>query len=834
MGISRIYPNKDTTIVNSFKDDLSTRSVKSNTGQSDILEIYSIYSRVSAESLEKSRILIEFDLSDFPNSLPAGTKYYLRLFNAKHSESLPRRFEISVKPISSEWEEGSGLDLIGYSDEDASSWLARKSNRVSQVLTIKLNSEDELDYAQKVITLFDGQDEQYNFYFKVVAEESSEIDVGTDVEVDISGLEPGETVTDKLEEVLQAQNFFTVSENAGTIEVTNVIPGTARAPVVSAFEEAAEQPEVLITVSGNDYVPWVTPGGDYTPLLDAQQQEVAFEQLLEEGTEDITLDITDIVASWLSVEQGSLTNYGLGIMLKGEFEDGSKAESYYTKRFHARDSEYFFKRPCIEARYSLNIEDDSSKLFTASPHKSAAANTMKVYYRNYENGDLVDLASDPKFTLTTDKALADKVTLLPGNPSNSILDSPSSDYTENAYVQIKVNNTSAATGFGWSNSLIIITHVDQDSNEETQFSFVSRYPYWSAPDARNDVYPVSVANTLENRIAAAQAIAKELNEYPGFSALFVAESTGESVKIYTKVQGNAGQLNTISIFTGSNTPSDFLIFEQTPAHAAANFDPFVADADPVQEGDQPSGNEYDSITLLNDAAWTQLRNDSSITDLLSANLALDDRALTYNRSTRALRGNSGVVAEAIDSDKVAGTVGTYVAEFKIANNIAVDTLYKKWWIGEDESNLLRGHDGSMPVSVKNWYDEGLYSKGKRCTLAIENLQNVYSIKDTVEFRVKAFEIGAAPNVVSKNVGKNSSSSVLTNLHFRLFRISDNLEIISYDLDDNSTLLAYDDSCNFFNFDMSILESGYLYGLQFMSLSGQLRTQYNQIFKFKVE
>ena len=44
-----------------------------------------------------------------------------------------------------------------------------------------------------------------------------------------------------------------------------------------------------------------------------------------------------------------IPNYGLGVFLSSSYETGSY--SYYTKKFFGRTSEYFFKRPYIEARW---------------------------------------------------------------------------------------------------------------------------------------------------------------------------------------------------------------------------------------------------------------------------------------------------------------------------------------------------------------------------------------------------------------------------------------------------------------------------------------------------
>ena len=96
--IKRYYATKDNTITNAFAEDLVTRGTGSNMGQSDILEAFSIYGQVGTQT-EEARIIIEFDPTQIQaditaNTVAAGAKFYLRLFNAKHAKTLPRNFNL--------------------------------------------------------------------------------------------------------------------------------------------------------------------------------------------------------------------------------------------------------------------------------------------------------------------------------------------------------------------------------------------------------------------------------------------------------------------------------------------------------------------------------------------------------------------------------------------------------------------------------------------------------------------------------------------------------------------------------------------------------------------
>tara|TARA_R110002020_G_scaffold401953_5_gene612158 strand:+ start:9638 stop:11161 length:1524 start_codon:yes stop_codon:yes gene_type:complete len=127
--LSRYTASADTTIVNAFQLNLRTRGTGANCGQADVMEAFSIYGRQQASSSTKqgsqelSRILIKFPVDKITTDRASGTvpasgsvSFYLKLFNAPHSKTVPRDYKLIVNPISQAWQEGVGLDLEGYKD----------------------------------------------------------------------------------------------------------------------------------------------------------------------------------------------------------------------------------------------------------------------------------------------------------------------------------------------------------------------------------------------------------------------------------------------------------------------------------------------------------------------------------------------------------------------------------------------------------------------------------------------------------------------------------------------------------------------------------------------
>lgn len=129
---------------------------------------------------------------------------------------------------------------------------------------------------------------------------------------------------------------------------------------------------------------WSQDGGDYF-----NQYEKIFH--IDNGTEDVVVDITDIIEDQLS---GILPQDGLGVMLSASYEDGTYNKTYYTKRFSARSSEYFYRIPSLEARWETYVKDDRGDFYFASNNLSVEDNVQNIYFYNKINGILKNLPSD--------------------------------------------------------------------------------------------------------------------------------------------------------------------------------------------------------------------------------------------------------------------------------------------------------------------------------------------------------------------------------------------------------------------------------------------------------
>lgn len=265
MAIKRYFSNADTTITNAFKANLTSRGVSGNMGQSDILEVFSIYGQSNPSSSELSRILVQFPINDIitdrTNALiPASgsISWFLKLYNAKHGQTLPKDYTMTISAVSSSWNEGYGLDMEEYSDIGYANWNTASSS------------------------------------------------------------------------------------SSGTSS-------------------------------------WASAGGDYHTSPTASY-------FFNKGTEDLIVDVSSIVEQWIT---GSKTNYGFGVKLSSSHEQA--AQSFYTKKFFARGTEFFFKKPTLEARWNSVRRDNRGYFFASSSLASAADNLNTIYLYNVVRGQLKNI-----------------------------------------------------------------------------------------------------------------------------------------------------------------------------------------------------------------------------------------------------------------------------------------------------------------------------------------------------------------------------------------------------------------------------------------------------------
>ena len=415
MAIKRYYAEADNTITNAFDTVLSQRGTGSNAGANDVLETFSIYGQYSTSSTELSRILIKFpvtgttsvkadrDASNLPAS--GSVKFYLKMFNARHQEQLPENLILSIFPVARDWEEGTGIDLVNHADKtkDAipgSNWV----NRTKGVAWVRNGGDYISGSANSAV---------WSTASFVTGSEDLEVDVTDVVEEWISSTEVKATATITFTEKPHEATTITLVDGDGTsatFEIDDNEDGVVAGNIAMnpASDDAAGMATILFQK--------VNASALKITATNPSSGQVVLTQDTAGRVGNTTITYSNST-SWSDNTSGTLptaftggagvVNYGFGIMVTSSQEayratadSGSELQntdgvtkSAYTKRFYARSSEYFFRRPVIEARWEDRITDDRNKFF-ASSSLCSTQNTQSVYLYNYIDGTLTNLPDE--------------------------------------------------------------------------------------------------------------------------------------------------------------------------------------------------------------------------------------------------------------------------------------------------------------------------------------------------------------------------------------------------------------------------------------------------------
>lgn len=188
----------------------------------------------------------------------------------------------------------------------------------------------------------------------------------------------------------------------------------------------------------------------------------------------------------------------------------------------------------------------------------------------------------------------------------------------------------------------------------------------------------------------------------------------------------------------------------------------------------------------------------------------------YNESGSLLTGS-------ILSSKVA--TGTYKAVINITGT-EEQTLQDVWYSG---SNAY--YTGSIEASVRQFADSAVESE---YVLALTNLKSTYKNYEKPAIRVYGRQKDWSPNIY-KIASTEINTLTFNNLYYKIIRIADGATIVDYGIDPIAyTLCSYDKNGNYFDLDMSMFQPGYGYAIKLMLLNGELKTEYKEVFRFKVE
>ena len=465
MGLTQYTASADTTIVNTYEPNWATRATGANMGEADVVEVFSIYGRVTTSSQELSRALIKFPITEIITDRAAGTvpasgnvSFYLKMFNAEHSKTVPRDYTLSVLAVSQSWQEGVGLDLERYKDitkdNTGANWMSASNDANSgatATLTALSKTAGQASTRRLLVTDADGNSVNFTIDNSISTSTATNIAFGN----------ANSNATQFATNIAAAVNAantaaalnVTATASSATVTLTMVntglggnnvadISGTA---ITDSVITAASQWSGAAASYWSDINGTLLAGGSYHTggiVVGTVGTEIhTFTQTFSTGLEDLEINITPLVEQWID---STYPNYGVGIKLSASyeaFESGSadtvtsrtpgelaldasddtqsviynpsgSTKSYYTKRFFARGTQYFFRRPTIQARWDSSVKDDRGNFYYSSSLAPPADNMNTIYLYNYIRGALTNIPN-----LGTDNRVY--VSIFSGSSDNS-------------------------------------------------------------------------------------------------------------------------------------------------------------------------------------------------------------------------------------------------------------------------------------------------------------------------------------------------------------------------------------------------------------------------------
>ena len=434
MGIKRYIATKDNTITNAFQVDLITRGTGSNIGAADVLEAFYIHGQGSTgtgaenQTSEKSRILIQFDIGklneDRTNGLipiSGNVAWYLNMYNAPHTFTLPKDYKMVVKVCSGSWQEGRGLDMDNYTDQTyegtGSNWV-RKGAPGDGFSTWLTEGGDfaESPLSPVVTASFTDGTEDLSVDISDIVEDW----MTGGVAASTSGLVHSTATPTNTDDIT-----FTLIDSQGTTVVFRLDKDVTTAGEVigtSGLANAAAITTKIIESINNVTQLRITasPSDASTFLFFLTMDDIGLAGNKDGGLGDFEDSGSNKTGTqWITTESNNfqngtgIPNYGLGVFLSSSYETGS--HSYYTKKFFARSSEYFFLRPNLEARWDSSEKDNAANFAMSSSLATGEDNLNTLYLYNYVRGKLQNIPNNASHANTGVKMMVSLYSNSAGN-----------------------------------------------------------------------------------------------------------------------------------------------------------------------------------------------------------------------------------------------------------------------------------------------------------------------------------------------------------------------------------------------------------------------------------
>jgi hypothetical protein len=139
--------SKDAYITNKYV--AGSRSLNSNVGQAGTIDLYSLYDETNLTSVtssirEVSRGLIQFDYSELQSLISSSLlditsstfQCFVSMKDCYGGQTTPSNFQLVLFPVSKSWDEGRGMDVVAYRDQDAVNFSTASMSTGSPILWV--------------------------------------------------------------------------------------------------------------------------------------------------------------------------------------------------------------------------------------------------------------------------------------------------------------------------------------------------------------------------------------------------------------------------------------------------------------------------------------------------------------------------------------------------------------------------------------------------------------------------------------------------------------------------------------------------------------------------
>tara|TARA_R100000005_G_C5000693_1_gene207601 strand:- start:1818 stop:4103 length:2286 start_codon:yes stop_codon:yes gene_type:complete len=760
MSIRRYSASKDNTISSAFKVNLSDRGLTSNMGSSDILEIFSIFGQASSSSIEQSRILVQFPVSEIYSDRQAGkipasgsVTFKLKMFNAEHNQTVPERITMSVIPLVKPWSEGSGLDMEGYLDIGPSNWTSASSTQTWQTLGGDFLSSDYINTASIALSSSQFLEQGY---------EDVDVDITPFIEQMIIN-EAGNSVPasgsiifneSKPPQVGSVFKIYSYNGDYRVFQFSNASGSSGNTTFVVTGSTAASSSANLIDAINNSSISSsiaaTGQGGDLTASLSQRVATFYGNTIISSSVDAATASVTSFAGG-----NGAL-NYGFVVKLSETQEDGSSQRSYYTKKFFARSSHHQLERPVIEVQWDDSIKDDRGNIIKSSSLAPADDNVNRIYFYNKIRGQMRDIPNTAEQPTVTGSHVLVQFVPTPGAAAETVVGPALDFHTANSTMTHTTASTTYIAAKRVSTGLYKAEFAY--SGDSTQLRDV-----WTLRNIPGDVH-------------------FELSQ----------ENSGASGETAVDFSSVTNVTSSTPTFTGSS-----------------NFREVV-----IKITGLPVNNQ--SFTLIDN----------------------EDPAVT---GSFVFKTNSDVFnnTSSLDSGKMIIGIQSATSSFDIAQRMKTAILSK---LSMESETLV--HDTGSDVYTQlytgslfnvNADDSNDYYEIPEYLTNITNLKPSYKKDEQATFRVYTRNKNWQPNVYTVAT-KNAQVDTIRDAYYRVKRSVDDRVIIDYSTGSSPSYssLSYDASGSYFDLDMSILEPNYLYEISFLYKDGLDYVEQKEKFKFRVD